>query len=126
MRIETRHVAFLCAYIMYGLPLPDNQMAQGDGVDDVAATDDANQPALAHYWHALDFAFCEQGSNVTDGRLFVDGRNCATHDVGHEQPVTVKQPMAVDFANDVCLGDDTYKVVAGIDYRKSANTKLVE
>src|SRR6266853_103347 len=97
-------------------------MAQRDGMHDVTSADDANQLLLPHNRHALDFALCEQGGNIADGRLFTDGRNFATHDIGHTQPILVEQPIAVDLADNVCFRDDTYEAAAGINYRESTDT----
>src|SRR5579859_26275 len=101
-------------------------MPQRDGVDDIAATDNANQPTVAYHGHALDFALGEECGNIADGRLFADGCHVAAHDVGDAHPILVEQSIAVDLADDVCFGDDPDQVVSCINYGDSTNTKLVE
>src|SRR5690348_10138861 len=101
-------------------------MSHRNSVDDVAATDDADQPALPYHRYALDFALAEEHGNIADGRVFVHGGHVAAHNVGNKQPVLVEQAVAIDLADDVCFGDDPYQVACRINYGDSTNTKLVE
>ena len=56
-------------------------MPHGDGVDDVAATNDANHSALPYHRYALDFALGEERGNIANRRVFVDSCHVTAHDV---------------------------------------------
>ena len=95
-------------------------------MDDVTATDDANQPALSYHRYALDFALAEEHCNIANGRVFFDGCYVAAHDVGDAQSILVEQSVAVDLADDICFCDDPYQIASCIKYGDATNTKLVE
>src|SRR5579884_494806 len=106
--------------LLRGIPLANDQVALRDSVNDIGAADDTYQFAILYNRDTLDLAFGEEHGNLADGRLLVNDQQLVAHNIANTQSI------AVDFADNVGLGNNTDQLAISINYGRATDTVAVK
>src|SRR5579883_2616515 len=102
------------------LPWANKQLPHRDCLDNIGATDNSDDVALAHHRHTFDMAPGQQSSNLINRSIFLYRGELARHNFSNNRVI------AVTIFENICLGNHSNKLTVVINDRNATDPLVVQ